>query len=280
MSKLTKESDWAEWKQECAFELCNEKAQERLGKFCSMRLFNSSKGCSPKTFLEISEQLGIGGNVDLKIKNQRVLAYLDAQFIIDKLDNKQKGKKKKILKEWMIKESPTLSHIEATATYFIWGLRKKFLKDERGAEFSNFSKGRKVGNEGLTLDDLAESNEPRPADEIKYKELEEELYAKANVFYLELSKDRKIAILARSLGISLKNSIVLAASEKGHSVLYENLKNDLAAFAGIIQKCEDLKNEPTARLEIASLHILGGISLEWAKKPENGCIEILKVSDD
>ena len=91
-----------------------------IGQVLLDETFNSSKGCSPKTFLEISEQLGIGGNVDLKIKNQRVLAYLDAQFIIDKLDKKQKGKKKKILKEWMIKESPTLSHIEATATHFIW----------------------------------------------------------------------------------------------------------------------------------------------------------------
>ena len=58
---------------------------------------------------------------------------------------------------------------------------------------------------------------------------------------------------------------MLAASEKGHSVLYENLKNDLQTFARIIQKCEDLKNEPTARLEIASLHILGGISQSGRK---------------
>ena len=75
MSKLTKESDWAEWKQECAFELCNEKAQERLGKFCSMRLFNSSKGCSPKTFLEISEQLGIKTSV--LEWNELAFAYMD-----------------------------------------------------------------------------------------------------------------------------------------------------------------------------------------------------------
>ena len=37
MNNLTKESDWLQWKEKCAFKLCDEETRERLGKFGNLR---------------------------------------------------------------------------------------------------------------------------------------------------------------------------------------------------------------------------------------------------
>ena len=277
MDKLTKESDWAEWKEKCAFGLCCEEAQARLGKFCSQRLFKSLGTDAKK---KLSQELEIDQNEDFKTQNSRVLHFLDTQFIIEKEESEEKGKEKKFLKDWMISVSPNHSHIEATATNLIRDLKKKLLLKISGREFTNYSKGRKVGEEGLTLDVLAESNEPNPADEIKFKELEEELIKKAEQFFSDLSKDRKVAFFARYMKRPLHHPAVLKASGKGRSALYANLNSDIASFAEVIQNCESLEKQPMSRLQGASLNILEKVSIEWGKNPENGCLEILKESDD
>jgi hypothetical protein len=280
MDNQTTESDWAEWKEMCAFELCSGDAQERFEKFCSIRLFGDNMGGSAASFLKVANRLGITGGIEFKKKTSTIFSLIDSQFMIDQLVSRQKGKDNKNLKDWLVKGSPNLEYIEAKATLFIYDAKKKIIKQERGTEIVNIAPTRSVNGKGLTIEDIDKPDTDTPSEKLKIKDLTEELYEKAKFYFEGLSNDQKVAIVAKYLNISLKHPEVIDLAGKKHSVLYENLNKDLSAFAKIIQKCESMENESDSRLEQASAYILGKTSLEWAKISENGCIKLLTLSND
>jgi hypothetical protein len=280
MDNQTTESDWSEWKEKCAFELCSEHTQERFEKFCSIRLFGSNMGGSSALFSKVANRLRITGDIESKKKTSIIFSLIDSQFMIDQSESRKKGKNNKNLKDWLIEGSPNLEHIEAKATFFIYDAKKKIIKQELGTEIIHIPPTKPVNKEGLTIEDIAKPDTDSPSEKLKAKDLKEELYEKANFYFDGLTADRKVAIIAKHLNISLQHPIVIDLAGKKHSVLYENLNKDLTAFAKIIQRCELMENESDSRLKQASCHILGQTSLEWAKKTEKGSIKLLTLSND
>ena len=278
MNNQTRESDWAEWKEKCAFELCSEDVQERFVEFCSVRLFNPKFSSQIRhLYLNALSRAGINKDTESSVLKSRVLSFVDAQFRIQKINEvDSKSKNKKLLKDWLMQASKTIQEIEGLATKRIWAIRDALLDDEW---MSKQDLRRKTN---YTEDFSKESgvNKLDPGQELKFKELEKELYEKGNEFFHELSRDRQISFLAKYLNLSLNNTVVLEVSGKGHSVLYENFRNDRSAFAQIIKKCELLENQTPARLESAGVFILSRISHKWAKKPENDCSRILTLANE
>jgi len=281
MDNQTTESDWSEWKEKCAFELCSEEAKGRFIKFCSVRVFNPKFSKQIRDlYLNALSQVGINQDIEPSLLHKRILSFVDAQFRFQKFNETDPGSKnKKVLKDWLIQAGKTIQEIEKLVTKRIWAIKDGENGLLNGEWMSRQDLSRKT-NYNEDFSKKSGVNYLDPSQILRLEELEKELYAKGNEFFLELTRDRQISFLAKYLNLSLKNNCILEASGKGHSVLYENFKNDKSAFAQIIQKCDLLENQSTARLESASVYILSRISIEWAKKPENKCSQILSLLDD
>ena len=87
MDNQTTESDWSEWKEKCAFELCSEEAKGRFIKFCSVRVFNPKFSKQMRhLYLNALSQVGINQDIEPSLLHKRILSFVDAQFRFQKFN--------------------------------------------------------------------------------------------------------------------------------------------------------------------------------------------------
>ena len=277
-SNLTQADDWREWKEKCAYQLCSEDAQARLGKFGSLRF---KKYCSegkthkiPKG--ELSDLLGrlmddpSGGSSQEHFAKQ-VWQHFDTSIILKKKDNKS-------IKDWMAARNLTLESFESEASNQFREVVREYVKIERGKPLwrTNDSLDRTLGDsdDSLTLGEMAKSDLPSPDKNLCLKELKEEV----GRYFEGLSRDRQIAFAAKALNLSHDHPKVNELAGKKKSVLSSNWNGDMDALVSMLAKEESLSNVSTPLLYEFTLNAMEEIALEWVEKSENGCTDLLKVN--
>jgi hypothetical protein len=276
-SNLTELEDWREWKEKCAFSLCGDEAKKRLGKFGSLRLKLYLENPQHKSFSPQHGKLLVGqlmkdeaGNVDLESFADKSWQMLDVKIITKKKDNKS-------LKDWMSENKHKLGDVESIASCVFRDLAREYIRDERGkkGDRDNDSINRSVTENGLTLGEMTESDEPSPDKIVAREEIVKEVRDKSQKFFLELTADRKVAFVASSLGISLEDPRVFELSQKKKSALYENQEMDLKALVEMLRKIDGLENISSLRIVEAAKGLLEDAAKDWGINPENGCSSLI-----
>jgi hypothetical protein len=278
MNNLTKESDWLQWKEKCAFKLCDEETRERLGKFGNLRFEKYIMGT--KTHGLAAKELQSLLN-SIKLDEHRVPNLTQfAENVWQQLDTLVVLKKKtsKSLKDWLVQNVGSLEAMESEASYQFRDAVREFIKIERGKTGwrTNDSLQRKVSDTDLTIGDMMESNSRTPSQTAILNEFKNSI----GDFFKGLSKEIKIAFLAKALGISLDNPLVKELAQKGKSQLSENWKQKIDFLVNKFHCDETFCMVEEEILFENIMTEIEKISIDWGKKPENGCTELLKVSDE
>ena len=278
MNKSTSESDWLQWMKKCAFELCDEQARERLGKFGNNRFEKYLMGVKTHSLPEfeltklLNEfRLDDQHEVNFKLFAEKVWHYMDTYVLLKK-------KTCKSLKKWLAQNIGSLEAMESEASNQFRDAVREFIKIERGKKGwrTNDSLHRKVPDTDLTIGDMMESNSITPSQTAILKEFKNSI----GDFFKGLSKEIKIAFLAKALGISLDNPLVKELAQKGKSQLSENWKQKIDFLVNKFHSDETFCKVDEKIIFENILTEIEKISIDWGKKPENGCTELLKVSDE
>ena len=266
-------SDWAEWKEHCAFLKCSEEAQGRLGFFGVTRM--------RKRLGVISESLVKKLNGE-ENPSQSAWHWLDVHVI---QKDARSGLHGKACKDWLFdKENlATTSDLEKyMSTGFFRSAAQDFAKENLGVPTSL---DQPVGSDegGATLGALLEGVDLGQAFSTELMEFAERVRAIATEVFDSLKAASKIALAGTELGVTLDAPEIKKLSGKGKSALYDHVKRanqktysvfdadesfgeyDGASFGGIL---------PRKLAETIISITLGELAIEWAKNPENAA-EIL-----
>lgn len=271
--KLTRTEDWTQWKDRCAYDLCDEDVRSRLGPFGIYRL---------KRYLDMLDP-ALAANLEPASsdddRDSRGFADV-AWHLFDSRIITKGTIKDKACKDWLLQDVASLSSIEGRASLLFRESAREHDREASGGRSDDSLERTIRGTDGLTLGDLLKGEEFSPAEKLDFSELSEEIQNLGEAFFEKLSLSGKVAVLAKALSVSLDDPEVTRLAGKKKATLYENLKVNAEAFAESLRKVVGLESVEKDFLILRSFDILGEFAKIWGKKPENGCASLFKDGDD
>ena len=167
--------------------------------------------------------------------------------------------------------------MESEASLLLRDVVKDFILGERGERGTrtNDSLDRPVGDDGLNLGDLINSDDVDPSKKAVLYELKNEV--KTN--FDKLPRDVKITFLAKSQSISLDNTQVKELAGKGKSQLSQNWKKELDSIVEQLLQDDTFGRAGAITIQQVVLDEIYHFAKKWGENPENGCSLLLMLGD-
>jgi len=262
---------WCEWKAACALDLCGEPARAHLRAFAKVRF--------DRCMRRYRGRGGFGYAGAAAVDGGRAWHLLETHLVV------RENRRGKRYKDWLfaraeLGDGNRPAALESGASLLMRDVVRQYLRSEcaRAGAVSLDRLLTDTGEKPLTWHDLLPGS-TNPADEAAYREYDALARQLAEELVPAATRRERVALLAKSVGLSLAATMAMKAAECGHSALHE-------AYHAFVRRLAATIRERYAGEDQAALRLLCVLTLDHAGKSakmcsaaENCCSEILMYDE-